>query len=308
MVYFTNQRCHYFNPIVTMGTFDGVHKGHQKILKKLRERADETNGTALVITYYHHPLEIIHRKTFPYLLTERRQKKELLHKYGADCVLYLNFTKEMARMSAEEFLKEILIDEVHMSEIIVGYDTHFGKYREGDKQFLFEMGKKYKYDTVPVEPYKIHNRIISSSMIRDFIREGNIKDAGICLGRDYSLSGKIVMGQQLGRSIGFPTINIQTDDPYKLIPAIGVYVTDVFIDDKKLLGVTNIGYSPTLKKTGIKEVETFIIDFDEDVYDKEVKITFKDRIRDEKNFSTPAELIKNIKNDVIYAKKYRRHL
>lgn len=304
MKYFQNQRCDFRYPVVSMGTFDGVHLGHRKLLKSLRKRADETGGEAVVITYYHHPLEIIHKKTFPYLLTERHKKEELIKNLGIDCVLYLNFDEKMAEMTADEFLTEILLGELETREFVVGYDTHFGKKREGNSEFLEKNAEKFHYRVETVEPLKIDNRIVSSSLIRDFVREGNMQSVERFLGRKYSLFGKVVSGKKIGRKIGFPTINVEPSDPNKLIPAIGVYISEATIEKQKYIAVTNIGYSPTLKKTNIKEIETFILDFEGEVYDKEVEIIFHRRLRDEVLFPSENDLIKAIFKDVEQTRRY----
>ncbi|RLC52218.1 MAG: bifunctional riboflavin kinase/FAD synthetase [Candidatus Cloacimonadota bacterium] len=304
MKYFQNQRCDFRYPVVSMGTFDGVHLGHRKLLKSLRKRADETGGEAVVITYYHHPLEIIHKKTFPYLLTERHKKEELIKNLGIDCVLYLNFDEKMAEMTADEFLTEILLGELETREFVVGYDTHFGKKREGNSEFLEKNAEKFHYRVETVEPLKIDNRIVSSSLIRDFVREGNMQSVERFLGRKYSLFGKVVSGKKIGRKIGFPTINVEPSDPNKLIPAIGVYISEATIEKQKYIAVTNIGYSPTLKRTNIKEIETFILDFEGEVYDKEVEIIFHRRLRDEVLFPSENDLIKAIFKDVEQTRRY----
>lgn len=302
--FFNNKKCNLTYPIVTMGTFDGVHKGHKKLLEKLVREAKKNNGESVVITYYHHPLEVIHSKTFPYLLTEKDIKKELLRELGVDCVLYLNFDKKMAEMTAESFLSEIIIGELQAKEIVVGYDTHFGKKREGNYSFLKKAKEKFGYELHYVEPYKLDNRIVSSSIIRDLIREGNMQKAKEYLGREYSLVGNVVHGEHIGTEIGIPTINTVPIDDYKLIPALGVYITSLLIDNKKFYGVTNIGYSPTLKRSHIKEIETFIFDFDQNIYDKSVEIFFHRRIRDEKMFNTTQELINVINEDIKEAKEF----
>jgi len=304
MKYFQNQRCDFRYPVVSMGTFDGVHLGHRHLLEKLRNRANETGGEAVVITYYHHPLEIIHKKTFPYLLTERHKKEQLIKNLGIDCVLYLNFDEKMAEMTAAEFLEVILLRELGAREFVVGYDTHFGKQREGNFRFLEKNAEKYRYRVEIVTPLKIDNRIVSSSLIRDLVREGNMQSVERFLGRRYSLFGTVVSGKKIGRKIGFPTINVEPADSHKLIPAIGVYISEVVIENRKFIAVTNIGYSPTLKKTNIKEIETFILDFTGNVYDKEVEIIFHQRLRDEILFSSKSELINAIYEDIKKTKKY----
>ncbi len=304
MKYFKNQNCKFDKPVITMGTFDGVHLGHQQLLKKLKKEADKLEKKSVVITYYHHPLEIIHKKTFPYLLTEREDKEKLIKNIGIDSVVYLDFTPEMANMQAEEFLQNILISQICASKIIVGYDTHFGKKRLGNFEFLRSYASKYNFEIGVVEPLREDNKIISSSMIRDFVREGDVKTVAKYLGRDYSVVGYVTYGQRIGSKIGFPTINIQPQNDNKLIPGIGVYHCKVMIDNEEFIGVTNVGYSPTLKTTGIKEIETHILDFKGNLYNKLVNIIFVDRIRDEINFENEKQLIKQIENDIFQVRRY----
>ena len=304
MTYFKEQKCSFSNPVIAMGTFDGVHLGHQKLLKRLVERAREVSGESVLITYYHHPLETIHRKTFPYLLTEKEAKDKLLNSLGVDCILYLNFNEEIAEMSPRMFLEKIIVDELKTKEIIVGYDTHFGKERRGDHTFLQENAAEYGFNVELVPPLKIDNKIVSSSIIRDFIREGNVQEAARLLGRNYSISGVVHTGHKIGRDLGFPTINVIPADKNKLIPALGVYFCKVKVEETEYFGVTNVGYSPTLKTTGILEVETHIIDFHGDLYGKKVEVNFCKKLREELYFETMEQLIEAIKNDVIAARKY----
>lgn len=304
MKYFSDQNCNFSRAVITMGTFDGVHLGHQKLLKYLVEKAKQIQGEAIVISYFHHPLETIHRKTFPYLLTEKRAKEKLLKDLGIDCVLYLNFTPELAAMEPEEFLKEIIIDEIGAAEIIIGYDTHFGKNRKGDYKFLQKAAAKFGYKIELVPPLKIDNRIVSSSIIRDYIREGNMVATQRLLGRDYSIAGIVQTGHKIGRGLGFPTINIKPADKNKLIPALGVYLCRVQVGDELHFGLTNVGYSPTLKTSGILEVETHIIDFNGDLYDKQVEVFFIRKLRDEQYFKTKEHLVNAIKQDLETAREF----
>jgi len=304
MTYLLEQNCNFKNPIVAMGTFDGVHLGHQVLLKRLVEKAKELNGDAVVLTYYHHPLETIRKKTFPYLLTERDKKESLLKSFGIDCVLYLNFTTEMSNLSARRFIEEILVKEIQTRNLVVGYDTHFGKDRSGDHQFLEDISVDYNLDVELISPLKIRNRIVSSSIIRDLIREGNMLEVKRFLGWSYSLSGLVTRGHRIGRDLGFPTINLEPDDKNKLIPALGVYLCEVLVENKHYYGLTNVGYSPTIKTTGILEVETHIIDFDGDLYGRQVEIIFNKKLRDELFFKSKQELIAAIKNDMKIAREF----
>ncbi|MDP8200890.1 MAG: bifunctional riboflavin kinase/FAD synthetase [Candidatus Tenebribacter burtonii] len=304
MKYFKTQKCDFTKPVITMGTFDGVHLGHIKLLNQVVKKAKGNNTKSVVITYFHHPLETIHKKTFPYLLTEQENKENLIKECGIDCVLYLDFDEKMAQMQPEDFLKKIIIDEIKTQYLIVGYDIHFGNSRGGNYKLLKDRSSIYNYSIELIEPVKIDNYIISSSLIRDYIREGDMQFAAKLLGRNYSIHGSVQLGHRIGRKIGFPTINLQPLDANKLIPAIGVYICEVLVEGKKYIGVTNIGYSPTLKTTRIKEIETHILDFNEDMYHKEVEICFNKKIRDELQFKDTNELIKAIGRDVQQARKF----
>ncbi len=298
MIKFGEKECSFQHAIVTMGTFDGVHLGHQKLLEKLRKRADKVGGEAVVLTYYHHPLEQLHKKTFPYLLTEKKRKEKILRNFGVDCVVYLNFTEKLATMTPEDFIQKVLINKLHIREIVVGYDTHFGKNRKGDYNLLVQKSKYFKYKVEVIEPFKFDNEIVSSSKIREFIRNGNICKATDFIGREYSVNGIVRSGKKIGRTLGFPTINIQPDDEHKLIPKNGVYATKTIIDGIEFFSVSNIGFSPTINTIHQRELESFIIDFSGELYGKYVELKFVKRLRDEIKFANRSQLIEAIKNDV----------
>lgn len=303
MKIFTNQRHKYTYPVVTMGTFDGVHLGHQKLLKVLKTRANKKNGTSIVITYFHHPLETLHNKTYPYLLTERNRKEKLLKKYGADIVLYLDFNREMAGMSAPDFLKEVFIDAICAKEIVVGYDTHFGKNREGNFKLIKKYEGVYNYKTDIIKPKYINNKIVSSSFIREMIKDGDIDDVHEYLGRNYCVMGKVISGIKLGRKIGFPTINVEPTDPNKLLPANGVYLSKVKINDKNLWALTNIGKRPTISHDSDRKLETYIIGFQGNLYGSEVKVSLYRRFRNERKFDNIEKLQQAIQADLEKAKQ-----
>lgn len=304
MSYLHQNSCKLSYPVLTMGTFDGVHRGHQKLLKLMCKKAKEVGGEAVVLSYYHHPLETIHKKTFPYLLTEREKKEKFLKELGVDCILYLNFDEKLAMLPPQNFISDILVNEIGMKEIFVGYDTHFGKNRDGDFELIKEYEKEYSYKTYFVSPFRLKNRIVSSSMIRDLIREGDIETAEFYLGRRYSLIGKVVRGKRIGNRLGYPTINIEPLEHNKLIPALGVYISKIHIGKTSFWGLTNIGYSPSIKRERLKTIEAYILDFSGNLYDKKVEISFNKRLRDEKYFENPSKLITAIDEDVKALKKY----
>ncbi|MEA3476064.1 MAG: bifunctional riboflavin kinase/FAD synthetase [Candidatus Cloacimonadota bacterium] len=286
------------NLVVTVGTFDGVHLGHQKIMQTLVKRAKAIDGISVVITYHPHPLEILNNKHFPYLLTEKIKKEEFLKKIGIDYVLWLDFDNRLANLSPEDFIKAYFVDKLSAKEIIVGYDWHFGKNRTGNYHLLKRYEKVYGYKTDIVKEVKIGKKIVSSTKIREYIRDGKIESAQKMLGRYYSILGKVVPGDKIGRQLGFPTINLEPVEPRKLLPQCGVYLTKTEFKQNKMCGLTNIGKKPTIKKNNRKKfIETYIFDFDKEIYSKKIELFFIRRIRDEKKFASKEELIEQIKLD-----------
>ncbi|MCD4650486.1 MAG: bifunctional riboflavin kinase/FAD synthetase [Candidatus Cloacimonetes bacterium] len=303
MIVSNDKHCTFTKPIVTMGTFDGVHPGHLSLLKKLVERARAIDGEAVVLTYYHHPLETLNLVTRPYLLTEKRLKEQLLRKAGVDSVLYLKFTPELSRMEPDEFLKSILLDKIKAREIVVGYDTHFGRNRRGNYYSLSAKAAENKFKVRLVAPCRIGDVIISSSVIRNFLKQGDTVRAAKFLGRQYSVLGKVVHGFSIGSQLGFPTINLEPEDPHKLIPAPGVYATRIKIGDTLYNSVTNIGVSPTVRSDERVSIETFVLDFSEEIYHQNVELVFYERLRSEKYFDSLAKLKEAIIADIARVRK-----
>lgn len=298
MIDFRDQQPRLTCPVVTMGTFDGVHLGHQKLVRTCVERARACNGEAVVITYRHHPLELLHERTLPYLLTERDRKEKLLRALGVDCVLYLRFDHAMAAMSPLEFLRQVLLERVHASELVVGYDTHFGRDRAGNIDFLRAHADELGYRVTYVEPVRVDGEIVSSSGIREHVRAGRMEQAAHLLGRAYPLLGIVVGGRHIGRELGFPTINLFPTDEHKLLPATGVYHTQVMLDGRPWPGVTNIGTNPTVSRDGGIVIETHILDWHGDLYGRHVELRFLTRLRAERRFDTREELAAAIAADV----------
>lgn len=304
MSYFKTDKFDFVKPVVTMGTFDGVHLGHQKLLKALTSQAKAVNGKSIVITYYHHPLETIYSNPFPYLLSEKDTREKMIKDLGVDYILYLKFSKEMAEMEALDFLQNVLINELNPYQFVIGYDTHFGKNRVGDYNFLQKHSEKFDYSVITVDPFRLNGKIVSSSWCREYIRAGDVEELPQILGRAYCLHGKIVHGNEIGKKIGFPTINIKWDDPNKLIPKTGIYVSKVVIDSEPFWGVTNVGFRPTVIDKSELTVETYILDFNRDVYGKNAKITFEKRLRPEYKLKNIDELKSYITSDITLALKF----
>jgi riboflavin kinase/FMN adenylyltransferase len=302
MDYFHQQNCQFIRPVITMGTFDGVHLGHQKLIKELVARARAIAGEAVVITYYHHPLETIYRNPFPYLLTETATRDQLLRQSGIDCLLYLNFTREMAEMEPYDFLYNVLYKELKPVEFVIGYDTHFGKNREGDYHFLQRHAADLGYKVDIVEPVLLNGKIISSSWCREYIRAGHVEEIPAILGRSYSLHGTVTHGRGIGHKLGFPTVNLQWIDPNKLIPKNGIYLSQVIIGSGNYWGLTNVGYRPTVIDKSDLTVETYILDFKQDIYGQEATVTFEQYLRPEYKLKNREELKQYIRNDIAFAR------
>ncbi|PID29436.1 MAG: hypothetical protein CSB55_01850 [Candidatus Cloacimonadota bacterium] len=290
-------------PVITTGTFDGLHLGHLELLTKVIKIARENNGESIVLTYYHHPLETLRSKTYPYLLTEKNKKKALIKSFGIDYVFFLNFDQKTSQMSPRDFLENILIDKLGAKVIVAGYDTHFGKNREGNLSFLKNNETAYGYKTVYIPPFEVKGKIVSSSFLREIVSNGKIEDVFPYLGRFYSINGYVIKGHKIGRTLGFPTINVKPHDPNKLYPRPGVYFTLVCISGKFYYSLTNIGFSPTLKNMRSPEIESHLLNFSGILYGKETEIFFLEKIREEIKFSNRDKLIKQLQNDLAWAEK-----
>lgn len=285
-------------PVLTIGTFDGVHLGHQFLLQETVRNARIHNTESLVITYPRHPLEIVHQTVFPYLLTEFSKREKLIKKNGIDKISYLNFDKKMSKMTADEFMENIIIKEYNPHIIVIGYDTHFGVNRCGTTEYLVKNARKFNYNVLELEPLIIDNVIPGSSLIRDLISAGMVDSAHKYLGYYYSILGSVVSGKKIGRTLGFPTINLKPLEENKLIPQKGVYFSCIKLGENYYYGATNIGVSPSIKSENVLEIETFLFNFSASVYNQEVELYFIEKIRDEKKFSSHQELINQIHYDV----------
>lgn len=287
------------NAVVTSGTFDGVHLGHQKILSRLNQVAASTNGQSVVITFYPHPRSVISPDNhIVKLLSTLDEKIELLENSGVDHLLIIPFTREFSELSSEEFIQKILIEAIGTKTLVIGYDHRFGKNREGGFDFLKVNKEKYGFDIEEILRQDIENVGVSSSKIRKALQEGDVPTADHFLGRNYSLSGLIVKGKQLGRTIGFPTANIQVREIAKLIPLDGVYAVKVYYKNDVFGGMLNIGNRPTVDGT-YQTVEVNIFDFDQEIYGENLKVEFLQKIRNEKKFDGLEELKAQIAKDKI---------
>ncbi len=288
------------NPVLTIGNFDGVHKGHLVLFEKVKDRAKAIGGQSAVMTFEPHPIKVVKPGNGPLLITPTKQKLDLISHAGIDLILCIPFTTQFASISAEDFVQDILVDMLGIKEIVVGYDYTFGYRRLGNIRLLREMGDKLGFQVHVVNPVRLDNTLVSSTSIRKFVQEGNLSEAKKLLGRDYQISGTVVKGKNRGgRLLGFPTANLRLID--ELIPKGGVYAVTVMVNDKTYYGVTNIGYNPTFGDDALS-VETHLLDFSEDILDKTIKVNFIQRLRDEKTYRSVKELADQIAQDILKAK------
>lgn len=279
------------NPVLTIGTYDGVHLGHQKILNFLKQKAKKVDGESVVFTFYPHPRMVLHPNDHNLeLLQTIDERIEKLSRIGIDHLIVFPFSKEFSRLSAVEFVRDILVNQINIHTLVVGYDHQFGRNREGTKDVLYELAPIYNFNVIEIPAFLKDEVKISSTKIRQALKEGKVKVAEKYLGEYYSIQGEVVPGDKIGTKIGFPTANIFVKEDYKLIPANGVYAVKVVINDCVFSAMINIGYRPTVSNTGEKRIEVNIFDFDKDIYNQKIKVEFVKMIRKEKTFSNLEEL------------------
>ena len=284
------------NAVLTIGTFDGVHKGHQKIIAQLKEEAKKNDGETVIITFYPHPRQVIKTDCKVELLNDFTEKAALLNDLGIDNLVCINFNDVFAELSAEKYIQDFLFKTFHPAKVVIGYDHRFGKGRTGDFGLLKKYGQDLGFEVVET-PAQIQNMItISSTKIRKALSEGNVPVANNLLGYQYTLSGTVTKGNKLGRTIGFPTANIVLNSSDKLIPLNGVYAVQVTVNQSKFNGMMNIGFRPTVNgKT--RTIEVNILDFDGDIYHQIIKVELIDYIRAEVKFNGIDALKEQLKID-----------
>lgn len=286
------------NAVITIGTFDGVHSGHQYILQQLHEAAEACNGETAIITFDPHPREVLapHDRNVR-LLTTLDEKIRLLEQRGIHHVVVVPFTKAFSELSAQAYVEDFLIRTFRPHTIIIGYDHRFGHNREGGLELLEAEQQKFGFRLLEIPQQVVHNLAVSSTKIRQSLQDGAIQLANELLGYPYFLHGTVVHGDKMGRQLGFPTANIRLNDDRKLIPAQGVYAVTVETGGRKLKGALNIGTRPTFNGTELR-IEVYILDFDEDIYGADIKVSFLDYIRSDKKFDSVDALVLQMKNDV----------
>ncbi len=293
--------------ILTLGTFDGVHIGHRSILKKLNENTENGKFESAVLTFFPHPRIVLQGKSDLKLLNTINEKIDLLEKIGIQNLIIHPFDANFAELSAEEFVKTVLVDQLHIQKIIIGYDHRFGKNRTANINDLTAFGLKYGFEVEQLSAQEINEISISSTKIRTALEDGEINLANEYLGYAYFLSGTVVKGKQLGRTIGFPTANIELEEAYKLVPKNGVYVVAAEIDEKTVYGMMNIGFNPTVHGKN-RTIEVHFFDFDSNIYNRHIRVAILQRIRSEEKFGSVELLTNQLKKDRDFSKYYLQNL
>jgi len=287
--------------VVTIGNFDGVHQGHRYIFDKVLREARQEKSKAVVITFEPHPKRVLHPERQPfYLITSLEEKIARIAETGIDGLLLIPFSLEFSHTSAREFIHSILWDRLRIKKIFIGHDYTFGRGREGNETLLTAVGEKLGFAVEVIGAFKVGDIVISSTLTRNLILAGRVKEAAVYLGRPYNLSGVVIAGHRRGRALGFPTANLRPDKT--LVPARGIYAVRLLLRGKTLRGVLNIGFNPTFADNALS-VEAYIFDFDEDIYGQTLEVLFIDRIRDEMKFDGPARLVEQIRRDVERARE-----
>jgi len=291
----------FVNPVLTIGNYDGIHIGHREIIKRVKDRANAIKGTSMLMTFEPHPMSVLRPNKFIGAITPVYMKKRLIEESGIDVMIIVPFNEEFRNISADTFVKEILVQKIGIKELIVGYDFKFGKDGFGNTMLLQYLSENYGFSFHVVEAITIKGEKIGSNRIRRMIQRGEMERVKNFLGRPFMIDGEVKKGVGRGKNMGFPTINISTT--FSLLPKKGVYVTETEVEKVRLPSVTNIGYKPTFNENRLS-IETYILDFSEELYSRHVNIIFHERIRDEKKFRGIDALRKRIAMDVEIARKY----
>ena len=282
--------------ILTIGTFDGVHLGHQKIITSLVTKAKQKSLQANILTFFPHPRMVLQKESNLKLIDTLEEKQNLLSELGIDNLIIQPFSKEFSKLTAIEFTRDVLVNELEMSALMIGYDHRFGKNREASVEDLITYGQSYNFEVTVIPAQDISSITVSSTKIRDAIKISNFKKVNQFLGRPYELNGKVIKGNGVGKTIKYPTANIEIKEIYKLIPPKGVYLVKIYLDENEFSGMMNIGNRPTIN--GLNQtIEVHIFDFDKDIYGENLKVCFLKKIRKEKKFDSLPSLKRQLKKD-----------
>ena len=282
--------------IVTVGTFDGVHRGHWTILREISQRAHGTDRRSVLVTFDPHPLRVVRPGSAPRLLTTSMEKKEIFAESGLDYAVFITFNEMLSRYPPRRFVKEILVDRLHVEELVIGHDHGFGRDRSGNVDTLREIGAELGFLVDVVAPVEAGGGVVSSSRIRAAVEAGQMDEAELCLGRPYSIRGIVVCGEERGRKLGFPTANLSVPDQDKLIPPPGIYAVQGRVQDRTYSGALHLGPRPTFEGFS-PSIEVHLLDFDQDIYGSEVTVHFIEFLREIHPFDSPEQLIEQMRKD-----------
>lgn len=297
-VHFNTFKFQVEKPVVTIGTFDGVHKGHRSVVLHLIQEAKRIGGESVVVTFEPHPRHIVaSNESKVMLINTLSEKIYRFGELGIDHLLIISFTEEFATLSYEFFFKNMLIDQLQIHTLLVGYDHRFGKNREGNFEMLSELCAKYNVKITKMEQLSVGTEGVSSSKIRTMLEEGEVEKASEMLSYNYTMKGKVIHGDHLGRKLGFPTANLSHNNPYKLTPKSGVYAVHVYRGAQKYYGMINVGTRPSVTSRNVRKMEVFIFDFNEEIYGEELRISFIKRTRDERKFESLEALVAQLHRD-----------
>lgn len=290
---------HATKPVLTIGTFDGVHLGHRKIIDALCQRAKAIGGESVIFTFDPHPRKVVApNESNLRLVTTLQEKIALLEQSGIDHLIVYPFTKEFSQLTYEEFVEKVLVNQIHTHYLVVGYDHKFGKNRQGDFEFLKECALRFGFHIEKMDVLLMNEANISSTKIREAIQHGDFETANAYLGYRFQLHGTVVEGQQLGRKLNYPTANVEASDPDKIIPGYGVYAVKVIVGGQQYSGMLNIGNRPTVNHNADnRSIEVNIFDFNEDIYGQPIELTFYKKLRDEQKFSSLEALKEQLAKD-----------
>ncbi len=288
-----------FETVIALGNFDGIHVGHQELIKTMVAKAKELGIKSSLLLFKEHT-KTITANSKPHMITNNYQKYRIAKELGVDIVYLIDFNSELMNLSPEEFVKNIIRDKMNGKLVVVGFDYRFGHKAIGDTKYLLELGKQYSFDIVVVNPVYKNEKIVSSTTIREMISLGKVSLVSEMLDRPYSILGKVIHGKDRGNKLGFPTANISTTDNY-IIPRNGVYFTNTIIDGRRYKSATNIGFNPTFNENILK-IETYILDFSGDIYDELLEIEFIDFLRDDIKFKDKESLIVQMEKDIVLIK------
>lgn len=293
------------NSVVTIGTFDGVHLAHQEIVREVVNRARTRHGRSVVITFDPHPKEVVTSAKGPVrLLSTIDERVQKLQSLNVDVLLIITFTLEFSRLSSNEFYQQYVVNPVGLSEVVVGYDHMFGRDREAGIQELVKLGQELDFSVFAVHPYAVDGELVSSTRIRRALAEGNLERARKFLGYNYALSGVVVSGDGRGKGLGYPTANIKPASEKKMIPARGVYLVGVELEQGQYFGMLNIGVRPTVTQQHVQTIEVHVFDFSHEMYGKQITVTFLKRLREEQRFASVTELVSQLRKDKELSLKY----